>query len=141
MDKAQQYLGIARKAGLLAIGEENCGNAVGGGKAKLFLLARDASPNAVKRANSFLYGHRAPCRTLPWDKSELSQLLGKRGCSMLCFIDLPLAARFAAAMAETAPEWQETAAVLSQREDKAKRRKAAPRKHDSREKRRMQDGS
>lgn len=140
MDKARQYLGIARKAGLLAVGEDACGDAVHAGKARLVLLARDASQNAAKRANTFLNGRRAPCRVLPWEKEELSLLLGKRGCSMLCFTDLPLAARFAAAMAETAPDWQETAALLSQREDRAKRRKAAPRKHDSREKRRIQDG-
>lgn len=140
MDKAQQYLGIARKAGFLAVGEAACGDAIHAGKARLVLLARDVSQDAVKRANTFLYGRRALCRVLPWEKEELSALLGKRGCSMLCFTELSLAARFAAAMAETAPEWRDTAALLSQREDRAKRRKAAPRKHNSREKRRIQDG-
>lgn len=140
MDKARGYLGLARKAGLLAVGEDSCGDAVRAGRAKLLLLAQDASPNAVKRAESFLHGRRAPCRVLPWEKEELSALMGKRGCSMLCFTDLPLAARFAAAMGENFPEWRETAALLSRREDRAKRRKAAPRKHVSREKRRMQDG-
>ncbi len=130
MDKARRYLGLARKAGLLAIGEESCSLAVSGGKAKLFLLALDASPNAVKRANAVLRGHRAPLETLPWEKEELSALLGKGSCSMLCFTDLPLAARFASAMAEDAPQWEDTAALLSRREDKAARRKAAPRKHD-----------
>ena len=130
MDKAQRYLGLARKAGLLVIGEEGCGAAVSGGKAKLFLLPRDASPNTVKRAGTFLRGHRAPLETLPWEKEELSALLGKQGCGMLCFTDLPLAARFAAAMADDLPQWADTAALLSRREDKAARRKAAPRKHE-----------
>ena len=53
-------------------------------------------------------------------------MMGKRGCSMLCFTDLPLAARFAAAFAEELPGWKETAELLAQREDKLKRRKAAP---------------
>ena len=48
---------------------------------------------------------------------------------MVCFTDLPLAARFAAAMADTSEAWQDTAELLSRREDKAVRRKAAPRKH------------
>ena len=97
MDKAAQYLGLARKGGMLAVGEEGSGTAIAAGKGRLLMLAADASPNAQKRAAGFLYGHRAPLQTLPWTKAELSAMMGKRGCSMLCFTDLPLAARFAAA--------------------------------------------
>jgi len=125
-------MGIARKAGLLAVGEESCGAAFSLGKARLLLLAADASPNARKRAEGYLYGHRAPMMALPWTKEELSELLGKQGCGMVCFTDLALAGRFASAMAETLPDWQETAALLTQREEKARRRKAAPRKSTSR---------
>ena len=128
MDKAQQYMALARKAGRLAVGEDNCGAVVSAGRSRLLLLASDASPNAQKRAVGFLYGRRAILQSLPWSKAELSALLGKRGCSMVCFTDLPLAARFAAAMAGEHESWQDTAALLSRREDKAARRKAAPRK-------------
>ena len=47
-----------------------------------------------------------------------------------------IAARFAAALAEELPGWKETAELLAQREDKLKRRKAAPRKHTESGKRR-----
>ena len=137
MDKALQYMSLARKAGLLAVGEESCGMVCLGGKAKLLCLAADASPNAQKRAESFLRGRRAPGMTLSWTKAELSEALGRPGCSMVCFTDLGLARQFASAMAETLPPWQDTAALLSQREEKARRRKAAPKKHVAREKRRM----
>ena len=136
MDKARQYLGIARKAGLLMIGEDSCGTVTAQGRTKLFLLASDASVNTQKRAGGFLRGHRSPLMVLPWTKEDLTQLLGRNGCSMLCLTDLPLAARFAQAMAEDLEEWQETASLLSRRVDKAARRKAAGLKHDSREKRR-----
>ena len=106
MDKAAQYLGLARKGGMLAVGEEGSGAATAAGKARLLMLAADASPNAQKRAAGFLYGHRAPLQTLPWTKAELSAMMGRRGCSMLCFTDLPLAARFAAALAEELPGWK-----------------------------------
>ena len=129
MDKAAQYLGLARKGGMLTVGEEGSGAAVSAGKAKLLMLAADASPNARKRAEGFLYGHRAPLQTLPWTKEELSAMMGKRGCSMLCFTDLPLAARFAAALAEEQSGWRETAELLESRTEKLQRRKAAPRKH------------
>ena len=126
MDKAAQYLGLARKGGMLAVGEEGSGTAIAAGKGRLLMLAADASPNAQKRAAGFLYGHRAPLQTLPWTKAELSAMLGKRGCSMLCFT----------ALAEELPGWKETAELLAQREDKLKRRKAAPRKHTESGKRR-----
>lgn len=128
MDRAMRYLSLGRKAGLLLTGEDNCRAAAHGGKARLLLLAADASPNAQKRAADALAGHRAPLRTLPWSKEELSSLLGRRGCSMVCFTDLGLAGHFAQAMAQADPEWQETAALLSAREEKAKRRKAEKRK-------------
>ena len=49
MDKAQRYLGLARKAGLLATGADGCADAIASGKAKLLMLASDASPNTAKR--------------------------------------------------------------------------------------------
>ena len=131
MDRARQYLALGRKAGLLITGEENCGSAAETGKARLLLLAADASPNARKRAESFIQGRRAPLLTLPFPKEELSRLLGRPGCSMVCFTDLALARHFASAMAEADPEWRPTEELLLQREEKARRRKAAPRKHTS----------
>ena len=128
MDKARSYLGLARKAGLLVTGEDGCADAVSGGRAKLLMLASDASPNTARKAQKLLQGHRAPLEALPWDKETLSALLGRQSCSMLCFTDLPLASRFAAAMADEAPQWGDTAALLARREEKAARRKAAPRK-------------
>ena len=129
MDKAQQDMALARKAGRLAVGEEPCGAAASAGRARLLLLAADASPNAQKRAAGFLFGRRAVLQSLPWTKEELSALLGKQGCSMVCFTDLPLAAQFAAAMADADGAWQDTAELLSRRRDKVARRRAAPRKH------------
>ena len=128
MNRAQRYLALGRKAGLLLTGEDHCRQAVSAGKARLLLLADDASPNARKRAQDVIVGHRAPLRTLPWKKEELSALLGRRGCSMVCFTDLALAEQFAAAMAEELSEWRETAELLSLREEKAQRRRGTKRK-------------
>ena len=138
MNRAQQYLALGRKAGLLLTGEDLCRQAVSAGKARLLLLAEDASPNAQKRAQDAIVGHRAPLRTLPWKKEELSALLGRRGCSMVCFTDPALAGRFAMAMTEEYPEWQETAELLSLREEKLSRRRGTRRKNlDSIDSRRM----
>ena len=129
MDKALRYLTLARKAGFLSVGEFLCGETMSAGKGKLLLLAADASDNAARRAQGFLNGHRALFGRLPWTKAELSDLLGKTGCSMLCFTDPGLAAEFAAALSDEDETWKNTAALLMARRDKAARRKAAPRKH------------
>lgn len=133
-NKALRYLTLARKAGALSVGEFLCGETMAAGKGKLLLLALDASPNARSRAEGFLHGRRALFGRLPWKKEELSALLGKNGCSMLCFTDLGLAAEFAAALAAEDDAWNDTAALLMARRDKAARRKAAPRKHKPNEK-------
>jgi ribosomal protein L7Ae-like RNA K-turn-binding protein len=91
MDKAARYLGIARKAGYLEIGAENCGAAVRSGKAKLLLLASDASDNARQRAEGFIYGRNTPLAVLPDDKETLSGLTGTPNCAMLAFTDIGLA--------------------------------------------------
>ena len=129
MDKALSYMGLARRAGVLSVGEESCGTAVSEGRARLLLLAGDASDNARRRAEGFILHRRALLRQLPWSKAELSALLGRDGCSMVCFTDLGLAAEFAAAMALKDENWTDTAQALAARRDKAARRRAAPRKN------------
>ena len=47
------FLGLMRRAGKLSAGEEGVRQSVRAGKAKLILLASDASPNAQKRAEDF----------------------------------------------------------------------------------------
>lgn len=129
MDKAKSYLAFARKAGKLALGEERCGDAAAAGKLKLLILASDATENARRRAEGYTVGHRFPLMRTDLPKEELCALLGAGGCAMLGFTELGLAAEFAEAMKENNSEWQETAALLAQRREKAARRKAAPRKH------------
>ncbi len=131
MDKARSYLGFARKAGNLVLGEERCGEAAADGKLKLLLLASDASDNAARRAEGYTVGHRFPLRRIDIPKEELCALLGSGGCAMVGFTERGLAAEFARAMAVNNSDWQETATLLAERRDKAARRKAAPRKHKS----------
>ena len=141
MDKALRYLALGRKAGSLSVGEFLCGETLSAGKGKLLLLASDSSDNALRRAQGFLHGRRALFGRLPWTKAELSALLGKAGCSMLCFTDLGLAAEFAAALSEEDEAWKDTTALLQARRDKAARRKAAPRKHKPNDKGGQTNGS
>ena len=48
-----RFLGLMRRAGKLSVGEEGTGQVARAGKARLILLARDASDNARDRAEGF----------------------------------------------------------------------------------------
>ena len=124
MDKAAQYLGIMRKAGKLEIGETDAGAAVKAGKAKLLFLAQDASDNARRRAETFVYGRGTPLTRLPYPKEVISGRVGKSGCAMAAVTDLGLAAAFASALAGEDPEaYGALAARLNEQKEKADTRK------------------
>lgn len=118
-------MGIMRKAGRLEVGELSTGDTVKAGRAKLLLLASDASDNARKRAERFLTGHRALLVPLPYTKDELGELLGKGGCSMAAATDAGLSAAFMDALGEYDPErYGEQAREMRRRCDKYARRKS-----------------
>ena len=90
-EKTLKFLGLMRRANALQVGENNTGEAVRAGKAKLLLLAEDASDNARKRAESFVGGRSCLLLCLPFSKEELSSALGLGGCSMAAVTDLGFA--------------------------------------------------
>ncbi len=115
-----------RRAGKIEIGETGTGAAVRAGRARLLLLAADASENARKRAEGYLYGRRALLAPLPYAKAELEAQLGKSGCSMAACTDFGLSAAFLEALAEKAPEeYGPLSLEMERRADKAARRRAA----------------
>lgn len=125
MDKALRYFGIARKAGYLELGEENTGVAVRNGKARVVFLAADASDNAKRRADGFLYGRNIPLLRLPHTKEEISLAMGKGGCSMAAITDIGLASSLVSALATEDPEhYSEAAAELAARNERVQQRKA-----------------
>ena len=118
-------MGIMRKAGRIEIGETNTGAAVRAGKAKLVLVAADASENARKRAKGYLAGHRTLLVPLPYTKDDLSDLLGKGGCSMAAVTDIGLAEAFVSALSEADPvQYGELAQEVGLRYKRAVKRKA-----------------
>ena len=131
MDKILGYFGIGRKAGCLEIGEEDTGMAVRGGKAKAVFLAADASVNAEKRAQVFIYGRNVILLRVPYTKEEISQATGKGGCSMVTVTDVGFANSMISALAETDPEkYGEAAQEIAARKNKADKRKAEAKAHE-----------
>ena len=123
-EKTLKFLGLMRRANALQIGENNAGEAVRGGKAKLLLLAADASENARKRAGSFTGGRSCLLLALPFTKEELSAALGQGGCSMAAVTDLGFSNALIKRLEELDPEaYGEAAAEMARRFSRAERRR------------------
>jgi len=124
-DKAISLMGLMRKANAIQFGEDNTGAAVKGGKAKLLLVAADASDNARKRAEGFAYGRNVLLVHLPYAKQELSAGVGLSGCSMAAVTDLGFANALMKELAASQPErYVGLSEEIAGRHEKARRRKA-----------------
>lgn len=128
--KARNYLAIAMKAGALEVGEEHSGAAVRHGKAKVLLVASDASGNACRRAEGFVYGVNVPIVKLPFSKEDIASSTGKTGCSMVAVTEIGLAKSIVESLAAEDTQYSATAQELAQRYEKAQRRKAEAKSHE-----------
>jgi len=123
-EKLLSFLGLMRRAGALAVGETNTGAAVRAGKAKLLLLAADASENARGRAETFIRGRRTQLVPLPFAKAELETALGLGGCSMAAVTELGFADALMKQLAAFEPErYEAPAGETARRREKAERRR------------------
>ena len=130
-EKTLNLLGLMRRANALQVGETNAGAAVRGGKAKLLLLASDASDNARGRAEGFLFGRNAIGLTLPFTKAEISAHVGVSDCSMAAVTDIGFANALMKLLVELSPgEYEEAAAQVEQRFSRAERRKKEAKAHE-----------
>ena len=124
-EKAFGLLGLMRRAGALAIGEDNSLEAIRCGKAKLLLLASDVSSNARRRAENVSEGRNLEQIPLDCTREEMGSALGLASCSMAVVTDLGFAGALSAQLAEENPEtFGEIAQRVRVRSEKASRRKA-----------------
>lgn len=123
-DNALNTLGLALRAGSLAVGEEPVLAACRGRKARLVLLASDAAGNTADRAARLAEECGAPLAVLPYEKSRVGFCLGRGSCALLAVTDAGLAAAVMGALAGADPEqYGDTAALLEERAARALRRK------------------
>lgn len=91
MNKTLGYLGLARKAGRLEIGEDGTCGAIRARKASAVFLASDAAENSCRRAGHLAEANNIPCFKLPASKAELGAALGRDLVAMLAVCDKGLA--------------------------------------------------
>ena len=98
MDKALNYMALARKAGLIELGEEPVGAAARAQKARLVIVAGDASGHTWRRAQSFVAGTQQQCIRVPYTKDDMGQAIGRSALAIAAFTDAALAQAFVKAL-------------------------------------------
>ena len=119
MDKALNYLALARKAGRAELGEEPVGAAARALHAHLILVAADASDHTWRRAKSFAAGTDQQTVRVPYTKDELGMAIGRTSLAMAAVTD----AAMALAMLNALPQPEKYAQSVQILEDKVKRLK------------------
>ena len=100
MDKALNYLGLARKAGRIELGEEPVGAVARAKKARLVVVAKDATDHTWRRAKSFVAESEQICLRVPFTKDELGQAIGRTELALAAFTDPALALAFVKALGQ-----------------------------------------
>ena len=128
MDKALNYLALARKAGLAELGEEPVGAVARDGKAYLIAVASDASDHTWRRAKRYAAGTDQQCVRLKYTKDEMGFVIGRTSLAIAAITDPALAMAMVNALGE--PEKHKAAiAVLTDKAQRMKKRAAEAKAH------------
>ncbi len=119
MDKALNYLGLARKAGKAELGEEPVNGVTRAVRAALVIVAKDASDHTWRRANSFVAGTNQCVLSVPFTKGELGFAIGRQELAIAALTDAALAQAFVKSL----PQTEKTVQVLEALEEKVRREK------------------
>ncbi len=117
MDKALNYLSLARKGGRADLGEEPVGAMCRTGKAYLVMVASDASDHTWRRAKSFVAGTKQQCIRVSYTKDELGMAVGRQELAVCAITDAPMAL----AMAKSLPDAEKHGEVIAFLEEKSHR--------------------
>ena len=129
VDKALNYLALARKAGRIELGEEPVGACARARKARLVVVASDATDHTWRRAKSFVEGTEQVCIRLPYNKDQMGQAVGRTALALGAITDPAMALAFVKAL----PQPELYAKALEELEKKTVRlqkRQAEARAHE-----------
>ena len=128
MDKALNYLALARKGGLAELGEEPVGAMARTGKAYVILVAGDASDHTWRRAKSYAAGTEQQCIRLGCTKEEMGFVVGRTSLAIAAITDVQMALALVKSLGK--PEtYQAALEVLEAKAAKAKKRQAEAKAH------------
>lgn len=133
MDKALNYLALARKAGRVELGEEPVGAAARALHACLIVVASDASDHTWRRALSFTEGTSQQCLRVPFDKDRLGQTTGRTSLAIAAFTDPALALAFVQAL-EDPEKYGPVLQALENRTQRLRQRQKEAKAHEKNKK-------
>ena len=122
MDKALNYLALAKRGRLVELGEEPVGAITRTGKGYLVVVAKDASDHTWRRAKSFVAGTDQQCLSVPFTKEELGFVVGRTSLAIAAFTDVSLALAFVKGLPDQEKVKKE-AEILEAKSTKMRQRK------------------
>ena len=120
MNSALNLLGLARRGGNLAMGEETVAEACKTGKARLVFLASDAGDTIARRGRNMAEGAGVSLAVLPCTKAELGFALGKATCALIAVTDRGLARAVLQKLAERDGNFRPLAEQMADRKERRK---------------------
>lgn len=128
MDKALNYLALARKGGRAELGEEPVGAITRAGKGYLVIVASDASDHTWRRAKSFVAGTEQQCVRVSFTKEELGFVVGRTSLAIAAITDAALALALLKALPD-AGKYTAPIAALEEKSRKLRQRQAEAKAH------------
>ena len=128
MDKALNYLGLARKAGLAELGEEPVGGAARALHARLVIVAGNASDHTWRRAMSFVAGTKQQVLRVPFTKDQLGFAIGRQELAIAAITDAKLALSLVQAL-DQEEKHKAVIEVLSEKATRLAKRQAEAKAH------------
>ena len=124
-------LGLALRAGAVAVGEEPVGAAARAKKARVIFTARDAAASSVRRAYSFGRAGSCLCLPFPADKETFGRALGRTSVAMCAVTDIGFAQSLVKKLAAVEPDIYGAAAeALDLKAKRARERKEEQLQHE-----------
>ena len=126
IDSLLGLIGLARRAGKLAVGEALVAELVAAGKARAIFLAEDAGE--ATRRKVMRHDARVPVFVLPCTKDVLGGAVGFAGCAVCAMQDIGMAQAAAAKLADTSPQNAAAAERVSEKKSRIEKRKGTKKK-------------
>jgi len=127
-NRALNYLSLGKKGRLVELGEEPVGAVARAVKARLVIVANDASDHTWRRAKSFVAGTEQQCIRVPFTKEELGFVVGRQSLAIAAFTDAALALAFVKALPNF-EKFQDVADALDVKAQKLRQRKEEAKAH------------
>ena len=127
-NRALNYLALGKKGRLVELGEEPVGAVARAIKARLVIVASDASDHTWRRAKSYVAGTEQQCIRMKYTKEELGFAVGRTSLAIAAITDVAMALALVNALGE--PEKHKAVIeVLGAKSAKAKKRQQEAKAH------------